>query len=143
MAPAIPRDEIVGVDERAPVLDGRWVPYVNLDNAATTPALRSVVEAVADLLPVYGSVHRGTGYKSRVTTAAYERAREVVGAFVGADPDRDVVVFGKNTTDAVNLLAASLAVEPGSVVLTTLLEHHSNDLPWRDRARVHHVGARP
>jgi selenocysteine lyase/cysteine desulfurase len=143
MAPAIPRDEIVGIDERAPVLDGRWVPYVNLDNAATTPALRSVVDAVADLLPIYGSVHRGTGYKSRVTTAAYERAREVVGAFVGADPDRDVVVFAKNTTDAVNLLAASLPVEPGSVVLTTLLEHHSNDLPWRDRARVRHVGARP
>jgi cysteine desulfurase / selenocysteine lyase len=143
MAPAIPRDEIVGIDEPAPVLDGRWVPYVNLDNAATTPALRSVVEAVADLLPIYGSVHRGTGYKSRVTTAAYERAREVVGAFVGADPDRDVVVFGKNTTDAVNLLAASLPVEPGSVVLTTLLEHHSNDLPWRDRAQVHHVGVRP
>jgi len=139
----IARDEIVGIDERAPVLDGRWVPYVNLDNAATTPALRSVVAAVADLLPVYASVHRGTGYKSRITTAAYERAREVVGAFVGADPDRDVVVFGKNTTDAVNLLAGSLAVEPGSVVLTTLLEHHSNDLPWRDRARVVHVGARP
>ncbi|HZM29803.1 MAG TPA: aminotransferase class V-fold PLP-dependent enzyme [Acidimicrobiales bacterium] len=142
MVAAIPRDEIVGIDERTPVLDGRWVPYVNLDNAATTPALRSVVDAVADLLPIYGSVHRGTGYKSRVTTAAYEKARQMVGAFVGADPVRDVVVFGKNTTDAVNMLAGSLAVEPGSVVLTTLLEHHSNDLPWRDRARVVHVGAR-
>ena len=140
---AIARSEVVGIDERAPVLGGGWVPYVNLDNAATTPALHAVVDAVADLLPLYSSVHRGTGYKSRVSTAAYERARAAVGAFVGADPERDVVVFGKNTTEAVNTLAASLAVEPGSVVLTTLLEHHSNDLPWRERARVVHVGARP
>ena len=137
------RDEVVGLDECAPLLDGRRVPYVNLDNAATTPPLRAVVEAVGDLLPLYASVHRGTGYKSRVTTAAYERARETVGAFVGADPDRDVVVFGRNTTDAVNLLARSLDADPDAVVLTTLLEHHSNDLPWRARGQVLHVGARP
>ncbi len=134
---------MVGLDECAPLLDGRRVPYVNLDNAATTPPLRAVVEAVGDLLPLYASVHRGTGYKSRVTTAAYERARETVGAFVGADPDRDVVVFGRHTTDAVNLLARSLDADPDAVVLTTLLEHHSNDLPWRARGRVLHVGARP
>ena len=91
-----------------PVLGGPPVRYVNLDNAATTPPLRSVVEAVAELLPLYSSVHRGTGYKSRVSTAAYERARQRVGAFVGADPERDMVVFGRHTTDAINLLARSL-----------------------------------
>jgi selenocysteine lyase/cysteine desulfurase len=141
VATAIRRDEVVGVDELAPVLGDRWVPYVNVDNAATTPALRAVLEAVTDLLPLYSSVHRGTGYKSRISTAAYERARQTVGAFVGADADCDVVVFGRHTTDAINLLARSLVLEPGAVVLTTMLEHHSNDLPWRARGEVVHVRA--
>ena len=141
--PLLDPREVVGLDEPAPLLDGRWVRYVNLDNAATTPALRSVVDAVHDLLPIYSSVHRGTGYKSRATTAAYEAARRQVGAFVGADPDRDAVMFVKHTTDAVNTLARSLVLAPDSVVLTTMLEHHSNDLPWRARTRVVHVAARP
>jgi selenocysteine lyase/cysteine desulfurase len=140
---ALTRGEVVGIDERVPLLDGGCVTYTNLDNAATTPPLRSVVDAVGDLLPLYASVHRGTGYKSRVTTDAYERARHAVGTFVGADPELDVVVFGRHTTDALNLAARSLTMPPGTVVLTTMLEHHSNDLPWRARARVVHVGARP
>ena len=133
----------MGIDELAPLLDGRWIPYVNLDNAATTPALQSVVDAVEELLPRYASVHRGTGYKSRQTTEAYEQARAVVGAFVGADPDLDTVVFVKHTTDAVNTLAQAVTMPDDAVVLTTVLEHHSNDLPWRRRARVLHVRACP
>ena len=141
--PAIGRDEIVGIDELSHVLGGPAVRYVNLDNAATTPALRSVLETVTDFLPRYSSVHRGTGSKSRFSTATYERARELVRAFVGADPDRDSVVFGRHTTDAINLLAGSIDLAPDDVVLTTMLEHHSNDLPWRTRARVVHVRALP
>ena len=68
------RDEIVGVDELVPVLDGGPVPYVNLDNAATTPPLRAVVEAVERFVPMASSVHRGSGYKSRLSTAAFEEA---------------------------------------------------------------------
>jgi len=131
------------VDYPVPVLDGQLVPYVNLDNAASTPALRSVVETVEEFLPFYASVHRGTGYMSRLSTTAYERAREHVAAFVGADPERDVVVFGKNTTEALNRLARSMRMPSGAVVLTTMLEHHSNDLPWRERTRTLRVPARP
>jgi cysteine desulfurase/selenocysteine lyase len=138
----VARCEVVGVDEPVPVLDGRFVPYVNLDNAASTPPLRSVLDAVERFLPYYASVHRGTGYKSRVSTAAYEQAREMVRDLVGADPDRDVVVFGKNTTEAINTLAQSLPMADDAVVLTTVLEHHSNDLPWRSRAEIVHVRAR-
>jgi cysteine desulfurase / selenocysteine lyase len=137
------RREFMGVDHPVPVLDGQFVPYVNLDNAASTPALRPVVEAVEEFLPLYASVHRGTGYMSRLSTAAYERAREHVLAFVGADPERDVVVFGKNTTEALNRLARSMRMAAGSVVLTTMLEHHSNDLPWRARTRTVRVPAHP
>jgi selenocysteine lyase/cysteine desulfurase len=89
------------------------------------------------------SVHRGAGYKSRLSTRAYEDARAAVGRFVGADPERDVTVFAKNTTEAINKLARVMPMAERAVVLTTLLEHHSNDLPWRARARTIHVRACP
>lgn len=137
------RDEIVGLEALGPVLDGPRVPYVNLDNAATTPPLRAVVDAVEDFLPLASSVHRGSGYKSRVSTAAFEDARDVVGDFVGADADRDVVIFTKNTTEAINRFARTMTMADDAVVLTTVLEHHSNLLPWRRRGAVVHVRARP
>ncbi len=139
----VSRDAFVGSDQLVPLYDGSVAPFVNLDNAASTPAFRSVVETIEEFLPFYAGVHRGTGYKSRLSTTTFERARELVGSFFGADPERDVVVFAKNTTEAINKLAGSLPMGADSVVLTTLLEHHSNDLPWRNRARTVHVGARP
>ena len=137
------RHQVIGVDEMVPTLSGRFVRYVNLDNAATAPALRSALAAVEAILPHYGSVHRGAGHKARRCTQAYEAARRTVGDFLGADPERDVVVFTKNTTEAINKLARSMQIEDGDVVLTTVLEHHSNDLPWRARVRTVHVGATP
>ncbi len=135
------RHHLVGADELVPTLSGAAVCYVNVDNAATTPPLRAVVDAVASALPWYGSVHRGSGYKARRSTAAYEAARATVGAFVGADPDRDTVLFTANTTGAINKLAATLPMDDDDVVLSTVLEHHSNDLPWRARTRTVHVRA--
>src|SRR5689334_20482404 len=89
-----------------PLVGGGEVPYVNLDGAASTPPLAAVAEHVARVLPHYASVHRGAGYASRVSTALYERTRATVAAFVGARAD-DVVVVTRNTTDALNLLAAA------------------------------------
>jgi selenocysteine lyase/cysteine desulfurase len=103
----------------------------------------AVVDAIERFLPYYSGVHRGTGYKSRVSTAAFESARTVVGDFVGADPDRDVVVFTKNTTEAIYKLARSWALSAHDIVVTTSLEHHSNDLPWRSNATCIHVRACP
>jgi cysteine desulfurase / selenocysteine lyase len=137
------RARIVGHDRAVPLLDGTSAPYLNLDNAASTPALTDVMDAVAAFLPYYSSVHRGTGFKSRLSTDAYDHAHHVVAAFVGADPERNTVVFGKNTTEAVNKLSYRLPLGPDAVVLTTVLEHHSNDLPWRRAAHVVHVGATP
>jgi selenocysteine lyase/cysteine desulfurase len=137
------RERILGADQLVPLLDGRTVPYVSLDNAASTPSLREVVDEIARFMPFYSSVHRGTGFKSRLSTAVYERAHEVIGRFVGADLSSNTVIFGKNATEAVNKLSYRLPLSADSVVLTTLLEHHSNDLPWRSRAQVVHVGATP
>ncbi len=137
------RNRIIGIDEPTPLLDGRLVSYVNLDNAASTPALKDVAEAVERFLPYYSSVHRGAGFKSRLSTVAYDQAHEIVGQFVGADLGTNTVIFGKNTTEAVNKLSYRLNLSPDSVVITTQLEHHSNDLPWRAHAQVVHVRATP
>ena len=132
---------VVGRDAAVTLGPGRCVPYLNLDNAASTPALGEVLEAVVRFMPWYASVHRGAGQKSRSATAAYEDAREAVARFVGARSNEHVVIFGRNTTEAINVLAARVGLEPEDVVLVSTLEHHSNDLPWRARARVARIGA--
>ena len=129
------RERILGLERCVPLLDGRLAPYVSLDNAASTPALREVLEAVESFLPYYSSVHRGTGFKSRLSTAAYDKAHATIARLVGADPQTAAVIFGKNTTEAINKLAFRFPLASHQVVLSTVMEHHSNDLPWRRRAR--------
>lgn len=128
-----PRPRLVGTRCEVPLFDGRRVRYVNLDSAASTPALVRVRQAVENFLPWYSSVHRGAGYKSRLSTHLYEHAREVVLRFVSASATSHVVVFVRNTTEALNLLAHRVYLEPGELILTTRLEHHSNLLPWYQR----------
>lgn len=139
-APTDLRSRFVGLDIEVPVLDGSRVAYINFDNAASTPPFRQVREGMDRFLEVYASVHRGTGFKSRLSTWAYEQARERTLGFVGADPAKHTCIFGKNTTEAINKLARRLSLAPGDVVLTTEMEHHSNDLPFRAAAEVVHVG---
>ncbi len=133
--------QVVGQHQQVPVLDGSRRRSVNLDNAASTPVLVPVMEAVERFMEWYSSVHRGAGHKSQVATLAYEDARRIVLDFVGADPATHVAIFGKNTTEAINKLAARLDLAANDVVLISQLEHHSNDLPWRSRAQVHRVRA--
>ena len=133
------RHQIVGIDTQVPLLDGTWRPYINFDNGASTPALQGALDKVNQLMPLYSSIHRGAGFKSLVSTHAYEAARQIVADFVGADPTADVVIFGKNTTEAINTLAAVLPWQPDDVVLCTIMEHHSNDLPWRQYAQVVYI----
>lgn len=125
------RDCIYGLERKVPLLDGTYIRYVNLDNAASTPPLKEVVDAVAELSRFYSSVHRGTGYKSRLCTEAYDKAHKIIGKFVGANLETNTVIFGRNATDAINKLAHRLSSPEGSVVISTRMEHHSNDLPWR------------
>jgi cysteine desulfurase/selenocysteine lyase len=125
-----PRPRIVGAKTEVPIFDGQLMRYVNLDSAASTPPLAKVHRAVEDFLPWYSSVHRGTGYKSRLSTHLYEHAREDVMRFVGGQPSTHVVVFVRNATEALNLLEHRIVLKSGELVLTTRLEHHSNLLPW-------------
>ena len=133
------RERIVGIEAQVPLLDGSHRQYVNFDNAASTPALQPVLDKVNDFMTWYSSVHRGAGFKSQIATEAYELAHDILICFVGADPETNTAILGKNTTEAINKLARRLPLEPDDVVLCSLMEHHSNDLPWRGQARLYHV----
>ena len=138
------RSLFVGVDTQVPLLDGSIGTYINLDNAASTPALHTVQTAINDFLPFYSSVHRGTGFKSQLSTHAYEEARKVVIDFLSANQKDHTCVFGKNTTEAINKLARRFPFNSKrNVVLTSGMEHHSNDLPWRGVAHTVHVALTP
>lgn len=113
-----------------PTVHRTVVDAAHLDHAATTPALCSVRDAVAAVLPTYGSVHRGAGLASRVTTDWFEQARVTVGQFVGARAD-DEVVFTRNTTDSLALLAHCLPRH--AEVFAWESAHHAALLPWRRR----------
>jgi cysteine desulfurase/selenocysteine lyase len=128
------REHFAGVELPVPVFGGSTVPGINFDNAASTPPLKRVREAVNTFADVYSSVHRGTGYKSRVSTEAYERAREQVARFLCIDEREQVVIFVKGTTDALNRIAAEQARLDGRRVLVTEMEHHADLLPWRHRS---------
>lgn len=134
------RRDIVGINTPVPLLDGTERPYVFLDNAASTPAFGRVLQCVEDFLPWYSGVHRGTGFKSLLATEVFDAAHDVVGTFVGADLSRNTVIFTKNTTECINKLANRAGLQRDDVVVSTLMEHHSNDLPWRKHCAVLHIG---
>ncbi|HEY0373829.1 MAG TPA: aminotransferase class V-fold PLP-dependent enzyme [Amnibacterium sp.] len=126
---ALPLLPVVGAGMRVPLVGGGEARVVDLDVAATAPALEAVAAHVADVLPHLGSVHRGAGWRSTLATAAVEQARRAVGAHLGARPD-DAVVFTRNTTEALNLLASAV---PGAVLVLDI-EHHADLLPWQRAA---------
>jgi selenocysteine lyase/cysteine desulfurase len=130
---AVPLLPVVGADTQVPLVPGGSTRYVDLDGAASSRALESVVAAVTEALPRYASVHRGAGYLSQVSTACYESARQTVARFVDAR-DGDVCVLVRHTTDALNLLAG--AVPAGEAVLVLDCEHHADLLPWQRRGPV-------
>ncbi|ROS38272.1 aminotransferase class V-fold PLP-dependent enzyme [Amycolatopsis thermoflava] len=111
-----------------PLVTGGELDYANLDHAASAPCLEAVRRAVDEFLPHYASVHRGAGFASQVSTKVYERTRDVLRRFVGARSS-DAVVFTRNTTDALNLLARSVPRHTSVVLFDT--EHHAALLPWR------------
>lgn len=134
------RHLFIGLETQVPLLDGSLSQYINLDNAASTPPLKAVQKSINDFMNYYSSVHRGTGFKSQLSTHAYEEARKIMLKFVGADPSTHTCIFGKNTTEAVNKLSRRYPFSAErDVVITSGMEHHSNDLPWRAVAKTIHV----
>jgi selenocysteine lyase/cysteine desulfurase len=133
---------LIGADTEVPTLHGQ-MRYINFDNAASTPTFKPIAEAVTEFLQWYSNVHRGTGFKSQLSSWAFEHSRDIIADFVGADLKKHVVIFTKNSTEAINKLANRFSTPNNSVILTTLMEHHSNELPWRRAGLVQHVALNP
>ncbi|MFG2024324.1 aminotransferase class V-fold PLP-dependent enzyme [Streptomyces sp. NPDC048825] len=128
---------VLGRDVTVPLVTGGEVTYAALDYAASAPALQRVWDDVAAYAPYYGSVHRGAGYLSQLSTDLFENARKTVAEFLDCR-DEDQVVFTRSTTDSLNLLAAALPADCQVYVFET--EHHASLLPWRE-ARVTYLDA--
>jgi cysteine desulfurase / selenocysteine lyase len=135
------RNLVVGLNVQCPLANGTYATFVNFDNAATTPSFWSVLKSINDFSSIYSSVHRGKGYKSVLSSDAYEQGREIIKNFVKADKENDIVIYTKNATDSLNTLASILSEQKDGkdVIISTWMEHAANDLPWRDKFRVKYV----
>ncbi|MCL7453662.1 MAG: aminotransferase class V-fold PLP-dependent enzyme, partial [Anaerolineae bacterium] len=109
-------------------------PLVYLDNAATSQKPEAVIQAMDDYYRRYNAnIHRGVHTLAEEATAAYENARRKVARFINASTPREIV-FLRNTTEAINLASLSWGREnlrEGDVVLLSMMEHHSNIVPWQ------------
>ncbi len=131
---------IVGGNSLVRLENGNLVNYINFDNAATTPPFQSVLNEIVDFSNIYSSVHRGTGYKSIISSMIYDEGREIVLNFVGGNKEYHTVVFLKNTTECINKLSYRLQdTLKDKVVLSTYMEHHSNLLPWKYRFTTDYI----
>ena len=117
-------------------------PLVYLDNGATTQKPRCVVDAITDeYYSVNANVHRGVHFLSQQATELHEASRETVRKFINAGSINEIV-FTRGTTESINLLAASFGEEflsPGDEVIVSVMEHHSNIVPWQllaERKRI-------
>ncbi len=113
-------------------------PLIYFDNAATTQKPRQVIEAVRDFyMTLNANVHRGIHYLSREASELYEKAHETLAKFINAEFEE--IMFSSNTTDAINTVAWGWALrnlKEGDKIVTTVMEHHSNMLPWRAVAEI-------
>jgi len=142
--PADPLAHLIGSGQLVPCIDGVDRRGVELDQAASTQALPEAALRVNEFLPWYSSVHRGAGFRSRRATAAYEGARRAVLGFAGRAPDGDdVAILCRNTTEAINHLAYRLRLQATDTVVTTVVEHHANLLPWGRVAQRRYVECSP
>ena len=112
-------------------------PLVYLDNAATTQKPRQVVEAITEeYYNVNANVHRGVHYLSQQATELHENARETVRRFINARSANEVV-FTRGTTESLNLVTSSFCdafMQEGDEVIVSVMEHHSNIVPWQLQA---------
>lgn len=114
-------------------------PLVYLDNAATTQRPNSVIKAVEEYSKLYnGNPHRGAHYLSIEATRLYDESKEMVRSFINAG-ETDEIVYTKNATEAINLVAYSYGmnfISQGEEIVVAISEHHSNILPWQMIAKA-------
>lgn len=133
------RDLFIGVNEEITNYDGKKIVPINLDNAATTPSFKEGLKCVSDMLHVYSSIGRGNGYKANFCNEFYENSRNKILEFLNVKNTEDyTVIYVKNATEGFNLLAHSLG-DKRDYVISTRMEHHANDLPWRESSNILYI----
>ena len=132
-APIIKRPfDVAAIRAQFPILS-RTVndrPLIYLDNAASAQKPEAVIEAMSGAMRgAYANVHRGLHTLANETTEAYEAARTSMARFLNA-PSRESIVFTKSGTQAINIVAAGLDIKSGDEIVLSVMEHHSNIVPW-------------
>ena len=133
------RHLFLGLDKKVPIYNGNDIIPINFDNAATTPVFRSVLDRITTACELYGAIGRGLGQKSEYSTKIYAESREYILNFFKAPKDKYTVIFVNNTTEGINRLSNILIEDKSHVVITSRMEHHSNDLPWRGKCNLQYV----
>ena len=121
------RERMVGLDERLPLLNAGWRRTSSRQRRQPPPFRGSSTRSSASY-PITRACTAAPG-SIAADHAAYDEAHDTIAHFVGADTSTNTVIFGKNTTEAINRLAFRYPLTPQSVVVSTVMEHHSNDLP--------------
>ncbi len=133
--------DVERIREDFPILEREFdgTQLVYLDNAATTHTPEPVVETITDYYRTYNAnVHRGIHQLSQEASVAYEEAHDRVAEFIGASGGREEVVFTKNTTESMNLVAYAWGLNelgPGDEVVLTEMEHHASLVTWQQIAK--------
>lgn len=131
---------VIGTDHVVTLATGREARVALLNNAATTPPFKVTLDAVNDFLFTYGALNRGAGPHASITCNRVQEAVEAIRAFVNPAPDQ-VLLFREHTTSATNLFVRICDLDRFDVVLTSPIEHTSNNLPWRFNTRAEIVEA--
>ena len=133
------RKLFIGLDNKIVINGKKQVIPINLDNAATTPVLKKVMKAVLKASENYGSIARGDGQKSQYSSDLYEECRRYVIKYFNAPLNKYTAIFVSNTTEGINKLSNILIKNKNDIVITSRMEHHSNDLPWRDKCDLKYI----
>ncbi len=130
------QDKVIGLKQPIKLEDGTMRPQTHFNNAATTLEFQYVSDTIQEKKKMYAAVERSDSQKSSYTSYIYNSTRDKVIEFFGADPAKHTCFYTESTTDGLNKLASALVTSKKDIVLATRIEHHSNDLSWRERCKV-------
>lgn len=133
---------VTGSNTFVDLMGGKHVRVVKLNNAATTPPFVQTVDTLCAFFDSYGALHRGAGPHANKTVEVVERAITTIRQFLGMSDDQ-AMLFSSNTSAAINTLARLTVLTEEDVILTSCIEHTSNNLPWRynTKAKIIEVAA--
>jgi cysteine desulfurase / selenocysteine lyase len=127
--------KVIGTDKKIKLHNGKTAKVVLLNNAATTPPLEKTLKKVNTFLETYSAFHRGAGPHAQKTYETVNESIQTIRDFLQARKDQSMV-FAHNTSAAINLFIRLLRLEKGDIILTSDIEHTSNNLPWRFNSKA-------